>query len=1159
MALASPAVARLDTLGEPTIPIASGTDVIAAGTGLCQELPLPCSGQGLIEFVVPENVVIKQVLLYWSGLINGTATQNAGAISVNGQDVSGDLVGGPTLFWSNVHSVSFRADITTSGLVDIGSNALEIANASFSYQPSGAGVIVIVEDPLAAGEFLITVRDGNDVCFREFPELRGRTEIQHIGLVGSLQSREMKVSLLVADMQANENRSTVINVKVRNGMGVELLTEEIPCALGGHDGSSWDTFYQGGFPLAPGSVRVSISIDSRTYFDTGCTYQPGSFAWVAMAAVIPRSLYMDCNGNSVPDICDLDCGVHPDCTEFGISCGESFDCNSNGVLDECDIAAGTSADCDQNAIPDACDIAAGSAADCNTNGVLDECEVLAPIQPFEWMAEWGLWSDDANWCPAHAPNNQGGVVYDAVLRGALAAISLDVPVMLQSLYLIGGATVMAGDGGSGRTAGGAALTADQIFNDGVIEAVDGETLTLAGDILQSTNGIIRAVGPGSTVILEGLDTRVIGGTIAAVADGVIRLAGSRVQQLLLQDSGGAGIFLSSNGTVAVATVETLSVTDGQRGLLEGIIDNIGTISVKATTSATSLVTVPDTVELRGTGELVMIEEPAVSLARANLGDIATRLINSNGHTIRGTGRIDASEFINAGLVQAVGSSRPISILAGTTTNLGSGIMDVQPGGRLILLGDVLTEVDNTGAILVGEKAALTFVGDVARNFGRIDAADRASLFFLGDFTSSSIEAGESRITVTGNARIEMDGSTTLNELTTYYTTNGADSVQASLTTENLFVTSEFSGGGRMFLTDEMRVKVYDQSRIVGHPCSDESRGLIPPPIIKLRGSADLDTYTLDVLRSGILDVADHAFVYVHSLLHITSNGELISTNGSRAFILAGAVDILGAPLCGGRLLLAGDATMSVYLDFRMLAEPGQPPREHIPPIWKVRDSALVTIGGNLDLLGMPGIEVSSTAAVQLGGNFNNESVDEASFDWASGALRLTGSALRTFEVAGEDRDAAATGFISNFAMGAVEIDANAKVTFVNQLANVNSSGACAEALYVGRLHLGSGADVTLDNVRVYSTQIIDEGANIHTNGCGELIFLPAGDYDGNGACDLIDHAAFVDCLDEPSPYALRCRVFDFDCDGDLDLADFAEFMRRFGGSASEFVMGCGEQ
>jgi hypothetical protein len=76
----------------------------------------------------------------------------------------------------------------------------------------------------------------------------------------------------------------------------------------------------------------------------------------------------DCNGNGIPDECD-------------IANGTSLDCNRNGIPDECDIANGTSLDCNGNGIPDECDIAAGTSHDVNGDGVPDECQIDARVVP----------------------------------------------------------------------------------------------------------------------------------------------------------------------------------------------------------------------------------------------------------------------------------------------------------------------------------------------------------------------------------------------------------------------------------------------------------------------------------------------------------------------------------------------------------------------------------------------------------------------------------------------------------------------------------------------------------------------------------------------------------------------------------------------------------
>ena len=93
-------------------------------------------------------------------------------------------------------------------------------------------------------------------------------------------------------------------------------------------------------------------------------FQPGAPATVTGLTTGPTAGSPDCNGNGIPDPCDLDCNA-PGC---GQPCGGSLDCNANGIPDECEP------DCNGNGVPDDCDIAAGTSPDCQPNGIPDECE-----------------------------------------------------------------------------------------------------------------------------------------------------------------------------------------------------------------------------------------------------------------------------------------------------------------------------------------------------------------------------------------------------------------------------------------------------------------------------------------------------------------------------------------------------------------------------------------------------------------------------------------------------------------------------------------------------------------------------------------------------------------------------------------------------------------
>lgn len=59
-----------------------------------------------------------------------------------------------------------------------------------------------------------------------------------------------------------------------------------------------------------------------------------------------------------------------------------------------------------------------------------------------------------------------------------------------------------------------------------------------------------------------------------------------------------------------------------------------------------------------------------------------------------------------------------------------------------------------------------------------------------------------------------------------------------------------------------------------------------------------------------------------------------------------------------------------------------------------------------------------------------------------------------------------------------------------------------------------------------------------------------GDYDSDGDVDLLDHAAFADCMcgpdQAPVPLEDCLEAFDSELDGDVDLRDFAAFQRAIG-------------
>ncbi|NOX60251.1 MAG: hypothetical protein GXP29_15515 [Planctomycetes bacterium] len=77
----------------------------------------------------------------------------------------------------------------------------------------------------------------------------------------------------------------------------------------------------------------------------------------------------DCNGNWIPDECDISDGTSTDCNNNSVPDECEPDCNASGLPDDCDVSNQTSEDCNFNNYPDECEL------DCNASGVPDDCDV----------------------------------------------------------------------------------------------------------------------------------------------------------------------------------------------------------------------------------------------------------------------------------------------------------------------------------------------------------------------------------------------------------------------------------------------------------------------------------------------------------------------------------------------------------------------------------------------------------------------------------------------------------------------------------------------------------------------------------------------------------------------------------------------------------------
>jgi len=114
-------------------------------------------------------------------------------------------------------------------------------------------------------------------------------------------------------------------------------------------------------------LRVNTGVYSLGNHYFSIKAQDAAGNWSSQWATFGPFTVLDCNGSGLLDLCDITCnsdGIPGACSFSGVclfgpgvNCGQSSDCNGNYVPDECDIAQGASADCNRDGIPDECQTA----------------------------------------------------------------------------------------------------------------------------------------------------------------------------------------------------------------------------------------------------------------------------------------------------------------------------------------------------------------------------------------------------------------------------------------------------------------------------------------------------------------------------------------------------------------------------------------------------------------------------------------------------------------------------------------------------------------------------------------------------------------------------------------------------------------------------------
>ncbi|UCC30706.1 MAG: hypothetical protein JSU86_00210 [Phycisphaerales bacterium] len=304
------------------------------------------------------------------------------------------------------------------------------------------------------------------------------------------------------------------------------------------------------------------------------------------SAVFGPFVIEDCNNNGILDVCEVACDasgldVVPPCAS-GVP--PSFCATIAGC--------GTAADCNGNIIPDDCDIASGFSNDCNLNAIPDECENM-----FNWDGPSGPWHSPSNWLEGTSPTAGSEVCIDVpgtptvtYSNGALAVGTL---ACSESLSLIAGSPSPAEltlnnaswiDGDLGLTGLYTVLEViDRLDIGGVFE------FTGVGD----TRGA-KLTGPGVTYANGGLEinnvaylenhTLILDGNSTSVCEGVLAFPGASRFEIrpgsTYEYQGDGGILSGWHDDVFVNEGTLIKSVDSGRSSVYTYTENSGLIHAK---------------------------------------------------------------------------------------------------------------------------------------------------------------------------------------------------------------------------------------------------------------------------------------------------------------------------------------------------------------------------------------------------------------------------------------------------------------------------------------------------------------------------------------------------------------------------------------------------
>ncbi len=285
----------------------------------------------------------------------------------------------------------------------------------------------------------------------------------------------------------------------------------------------------------------------------------------------------ECNGNGILDVCDFTCDGSE--LDFSGKCVAGMPPNACSVL-----GCGTQEDCNGNLVPDGCDIVDGFSEDCDIDGVPDECQAMK-----HWAGTVSSdWGDGGNWVemtipvfgdivciPVNAQNAPVTYQEDDTLLTSMSSranVSIASNSPSPDLRLVVNSFVLGDFSMSGTSTN--LIVDDRFYIDGLFTLSSG-----------------RINGPGVTEVNGGFDltqssANIIGGELKltggqGVSDGprLTLTSGANVTigpSATYTYTGGSAIFDGGSGLINVEGTLNSSATDGSVSVMSPV-NNSGVI------------------------------------------------------------------------------------------------------------------------------------------------------------------------------------------------------------------------------------------------------------------------------------------------------------------------------------------------------------------------------------------------------------------------------------------------------------------------------------------------------------------------------------------------------------------------------------------------------